>query len=208
VDTPTHAFNSLRHTRQVFNGMELTLFGKQKRRTGVVTGNRRGVYKTNPSESGSVRRIAFAFEILNVTAGSQKQVTVQSRKIAIDFLFGYDLLDTIDGGLVTLRGQAGTGLTVQTLKIRESVIESEAQVRSRTSSLATCNRSVVDDNDREAIFCQQVSGSHTGNSGAYDTHVCLRIACNGVTYWDIGRSGPDRIGLTGIAFHVHPHRCR
>ena len=103
---------------------------------------------------------------------------------------------------MTLRSQLRAALSVQTLKLIETVIEGVDQVRGRPSGHAATDWAVVKNDDLFTFPRQQVSRCHPRDARANDTNIGARVCGQGAVGGNLfaGRH-PDRSSLAGIAFH-------
>src|SRR4030095_14823058 len=121
--------------------MKLSLARKPQCRPSVerIPGNSFNLFDVNQSRSVNCRQLVVKH--LPRFARWHKQITIEPFEFTFDCFLADDSFDFIDRRGMTLRGEPRTVFTVEALKLEIAVVESIDEMRRRSSSHASANRS-------------------------------------------------------------------
>ena len=121
------------------------------------------------------RRLQLPVEQVGRVGGDREEVAVDALEIAVDLLFGDDLLDPVDGRRVALVGQLRPLWAMQLLHLHEPVVDGRRQVRAGAAALPGRDGSVVENRDRLPIPREQIRRRQPRDSGADDADVDAQV---------------------------------
>jgi len=180
-----------RESLEILHGMNGRLARKAKGWSAVPEGERNPVNELGVGETGAMCGVELTLEILARFLAAEKEVTLDSLELAIYVFHRGDAFDAMDSRHVTLGGDAGALLTVESLDVVVPIVEGSGEMGSGTARFTATDWAVVDDDNRATGPGQQVCGGQARDSGPHNADVGTKILGKGLELWHFGSAHPD-----------------
>jgi hypothetical protein len=151
--------------------VKLGLPGKPQAGSGSEHIPRQPVESLDTVDSCPSGGLPFLLDKVSGIIRRNEEVTVQSRKVALDPFFESNPVDPIYSGRVAMSRQLCAGLAMETFYFHVAIVEGVRQVRRRPLSHASARLSGVQQDDGFALLHQAVGRREPGDSSPYNAHV-------------------------------------
>jgi hypothetical protein len=175
VDLSAASTHCVRQARDVAPGIELRLLRIAQAPSGLEGRHRRAIDEVDTHDSGAAGGRGLELQKRQIGGGRGEQVSVDTLEVAFDRFTIDGAFNGIDTGGMAFGGESGALRSVNSLELDITLIEGDGEMGGRSTSLAAPRLSVIQNDDAAAMQKQSVRDRESGNPGADDADIGLRV---------------------------------
>ncbi len=202
IDAAAVADDALRESRQIFQGMKLSLASEPQCRAGIKRNSWHAIDQLGVRETGVPGRRQFTLqEVRQLIRGTEK-IAIHAFEIAVDPFLSNNAFDRIDRRGMTFGGQFGAAFAIQMFQFEIPLVENGDEVRRRSFGFTREDRTVVQHDHRFAGLRQEIRRGQTGHPSADDTNIGAFILSEARESGSRGHGHPNGNRTSGMGVHA------